>query len=244
MDVAEMKKITGLSAAIVPHRMWAVSRWFYANPIWYYHRLSAAHEICAGGKFYQLVDEELRELCRLLNEAGVRTTPSCQGHTYPKERFERIWEELKREEGPIRREGLVVKDCENDRPYVFREEGYRVPWESFEEFYREAGAHQNVGYLGVVLPPGLEGLERRMSEDGYETAGLRVTRDDELGRMLGGVLMNVQVEAPDPPTRTREWAEFTGYVRDLLEANPHLRDVPIAQCKASGAGVEQAARMG
>src|SRR5690242_19227618 len=93
MDVADMKTITGLSAAIVPHRMWAVSRWFYANPIWYYHRLSAAHEICAGGKFYQLVDEELRELCRLLNEAGVRTTPSCQGHTYPKQRFERIWEE-------------------------------------------------------------------------------------------------------------------------------------------------------
>src|SRR5438105_3376368 len=111
--------ITGLRADLVPHRQWALSRWFYANPIWYYHRRSAAHELRAEGKFYQLVDPMLREVVRLLNDAGLRTTPSCQGHSYPKERFEQVWSELKREEPAIRDGGLVVKDCENEQEYLF-----------------------------------------------------------------------------------------------------------------------------
>src|SRR5438067_8000604 len=77
MDVSTIR---GLQAGLVPHREWAVRRWFYANPIWYYHRRSAAHEIRPTGKFYKLVDPELREVCRLLNDAGLQTTPSCQGH--------------------------------------------------------------------------------------------------------------------------------------------------------------------
>src|SRR5438067_13857656 len=132
-----LPKISGLRAGLVPHHEWAISRWFYANPIWYYHRRSAAHEICASGRFYQLVDPDLRDVCRLLNDAGIRTTPSCQGHSYPRERFETIWAELKREEEPARGPGLVVKDCENDQPYLFRDPDYLVPSASFEDFYRE-----------------------------------------------------------------------------------------------------------
>src|SRR6185312_8182997 len=141
--------ITSLSADLLPHRDWAVSRWFYANPIWYYHRRSAAHEIRPSGKFYQLVDPLLRDVCHLLNDAGLRTTPSCEGHSYPRERFERIWEELKREEPLIRGEGLTVKDSENDEAFLFRQGDYQIPWASFDDFYREASAHQNVGYLGI-----------------------------------------------------------------------------------------------
>src|SRR5690242_14472195 len=110
----EDRAISDLSAGLLPHRQWAISRWFYANPIWYYHRRSSVHEIRLGGRFYQLIDPALRDVCRLLNDAGARTMPSCEGHSYPRERFEQIWEELRREEPLIRGHGLVVKDCEND----------------------------------------------------------------------------------------------------------------------------------
>src|SRR5205823_11712163 len=101
---------------------------------------SAAHETSTSQKFYELVDPELRDLCRLLHDAGIATTPSCQGHSYPRERFERIWDSLTTEEPQIRGEGLVVKDSENQRKYLFRDAGYNVPWQSFGHFYDEASA--------------------------------------------------------------------------------------------------------
>lgn len=208
--------ISGLSADLLPHREWAISRWFYANPIWYYHRRSADHEICPSGRFYQLVDPELREVCRLLNDAGARTTPSCQGHSYPRERFERIWEELQREAPLIRTEGLVVKDCENDEAYLFRQSDYHVPWRGFEDFYREAAAHQNVGYLGILVADDCPELADRIEVSGYATPAARVRSDEPIGALLGGALFEVRVETTDPMTRAAEWRAFTKYISELL----------------------------
>lgn len=208
--------ISGLSAGLLPHRQWAVSRWFYANPIWYYHRRSAVHEIRPGGRFYQLVDSELREVCRLLNDAGARTTPSCQGHSYPRERFERIWVELKREEPLIAGDGLIVKDCENDEAYCFREAEYRVPWRSFETFYRDAAAHQNVGYLGILVPPDRPELARRLGKCEYATRSARLQPDEPIGALLGGHLFEVRVEHTDPAIRAAEWRAFTNYISQTL----------------------------
>jgi len=210
--------ITGLSADLLPHRQWAVSRWFYANPIWYYHRRSAAHEIRPSGKFYQLVDSLLRDVCHLLNDAGLRTTPSCEGHSYPRERFERIWEELKREEPLIRGEGLVVKDSENDQAFLFRQSDYRIPWPSFEDFYREASAHQNVGYLGILVPSDRPDLAERFASSQYTTPATRLRLDDQIGTLLGGTLFEVRVETTDSTTRAAEWRDFTRYVPQMLAA--------------------------
>lgn len=208
--------ITGLSADLLPHRDWAVSRWFYANPIWYYHRRSAAHEIRPSGKFYQLVDPLLRDVCHLLNDAGLRTTPSCEGHSYPRERFERIWEELKREEPLIRGEGLVVKDSENDEAFLFRQSDYQTHWPSFEDFYREASAHQNVGYLGILVPDDRPDLAERFSSSQYTTPATRLRLDDHIGALLGGTLFEVRVETTDTNVRAAEWQAFTRYVPQVL----------------------------
>lgn len=217
--------ITELRADLVPHRHWALSRWFYANPIWYYHRRSASHEIRRDGKFYQLVDPDLREVCRLLNDIGIRTTPSCQGHSYPRERFERIWEELRREEPLIRGPGLIVKDCENDQLFLFQEANYQVPWSNFEDFYREAASHQNLGYLGMIVPAGCHAVARQLRADNYRTNATRLGADDELGQIFGGAVFELRVDATDPTTRQAEWRAFTNYLRDML--------VPAGTCGAS-----------
>jgi hypothetical protein len=210
------RPISDLRADLVPHREWAVSRWFYSNPIWYYHRRSFDHEIRPGGRFYRLVDPELREVCRLLNDAGAQTTPSCQGHSYPREHFEKVWDELRREETLIWGEGLVVKDCENDESYLFRQGDYRVPWPSFADFYREAAAHQNVGYLGILIPADHGNLARQLREDGYATPATRLRPEEQTGALLGGTLFEVRVETADPAARTAEWRAFTKYVAEVL----------------------------
>jgi len=212
----DLLRIDRLRADLVPHSHWAVSRWFYANPIWYYHRRSAAHEICPGGRFYQLVDPDLRDVCRILHDAGVPTTPSCQGHSYPRDRFERIWDELKREEPAIRGDGLQVKDSENQNPYLFQDPDYTVPWPSFDDFYREAGNHQNIGYLGIVVPPEMDALSRRLRDDHYHSGATELRPEDETGRFLGASLFGVLVNEIDPTRRTQQWRNVTAYIDDVL----------------------------
>ena len=224
LGMEELPRIEGLSAGLLPHGRWAVSRWFYANPVWYYHRPSAAHEIDTAGRFYQLVDPELRELCRVLNDAGIRTTPSCQGHSYPRERFERIWDALTREAEAIRDDRLIVRDSENQRAYLFGDADYRVPWDSFDAFYRESAAHQNKGYLGMIIPHNLPEMARRLREEKYRTVSTTIDEDPELSRLLGGLVFAVRVDAVDPQARSIEWQDSTAYLRrmvgDVLGAHP------------------------
>jgi len=219
MDAA---KIDCLQADLVPHRQWALRRWFYANPIWYYHRPSATHEICPQGKFYQLVDEDLREICRLLNDAGLRTTPSCQGHFYPRQRFERIWDELRKEEPQIRGEGLIVKDSENQQQYLFQNRGYRNPWPNFEAFYKEASAHQNVGYLGVIVPD--DQIDRKSIAElrAYHSQSTTVRLEPELEKTLGGTVISVLVNTLEPQAQSEQWQRLTDHVRRVLESGQQL----------------------
>jgi hypothetical protein len=230
-------RMTGLRADIVPHREWGIRRWFYANPIWYYHRPSAAHEICTTGKFYQLVDPELREVCHLLNDAGVRTTPSCQGHSYPRERFEKIWNELKSEEQQIRTTGLLVKDSENDQPYLFQEPQYIAPWTEFETFYSEARSHQNIGYLGIIVPAGSEMMARLLESIDISGSQCAISRDEELGEILGGILISVRVNAIDAQSRSGIWQQFTDQVRDVIPRVPYFQSSASTEgtaCKHAG----------
>ena len=243
----DLSHIDGLRADLVPHRLWALSRWFYANPLWYYHRVSAAHEIDTDGKFYRLVDPELRELCKLLNDAGIRTTPSCQGHSYPRERFERIWIELLREQELIRGRGLEVRDSDNQDAYLFHNPDFRLPWESFGSFYREAAAHQNVGYVAMILPRSAGALVRRLAAEKYKTVCTTIAEDSELGPALGGSVFAVQVDAPDPQTRGIEWRNATDYIgvalgRTLEPTRPPGAEVPSAASEGSPATPGEPAR--
>jgi hypothetical protein len=213
---APLPSISALSAGLVAHHEWAARRWFYANPIWYYHRQSTEHEIRNARRFYELVDPALREVCQLLNGAGLRTTPSCQGHSHLRQRFEQIWSELNREALEIRGGGLVVRDCENDTPYLF------VPWPSFDTFYREAASHQNEGYLGIIVPGSEQPLAERFQHDPYRTRWSKLALERDPPPALSGTLFGIRVKAVDESTRAREWQRFTRYIRALIESQSGL----------------------
>jgi hypothetical protein len=208
--------IDGLSAVLLPHRQWVLRKWFYASPLWFYHRAGTLEELNTNRTFYRLVDEDLRELCRILNEAGLHTTPSCQGHVYGREHFRNVWDELRNEEPLIQRPGLLVKDSETDQPYLFREPGYHLPWPDFENFHAEAAAHQSQGYLGVLITSERDQLRSLLQRDRYSTERSSICFDAELSTKLNVALFNMMVEAREPVERRREWAALTAYIANLL----------------------------
>ena len=211
----DLPRITGLCAGILPHRDWPLSKWFYANPHWYYHLRQPEKQIVPNRKFYQLVDPELRPVCHLLNSAGLQTTPSCQGHFFERSRFEMIWDVLQREETLIRGDGLIVKDSETDRKALFQETDYSLGWKDFDAFYAQAGDHQGTGYLGILVPPERKELATAFYQ-AYRTEAAELSEDRELGRMLGGDMFQLIVQTKGPAERSEEWRRFTEWVRDLL----------------------------
>jgi hypothetical protein len=208
--------ICGLRTEIVPHRQWAVSKWFYANELWYYHRLGTDEEVVTGRKFYQLVDEDVRELCHVLHEAGLQTTPSCQGHFYDRSRFEKIWQELVRETVAIRGEGLSVKDSETQKSYLFREDNYRLPWDRFELFYDQASAQQGIGYLGIIVPPDRDDLLERVDVATFCDHKAELKYDAILSKLLRGHVFNVFVRSGGPGEREELWRMVTNLLQRAL----------------------------
>ncbi len=210
-----MEAVIGLRADIVPHREWPISKWFYANPLWYYHRKGTDGEIITNRKFFSLVDPDLREVCHLLNSAGLQTTPSCQGHFYDRHRFENIWDVLKREQMLIRADGLIVKDSETDQEFLFHDPTYVLPWKDFGDFYLQAADHQGTGYLGIVVPPEKRELSGRLRQP-YRTAAGKLCEDQELCGLLGGDVFQMIVHTTGPAQRSEEWRKFTEWVRARL----------------------------
>jgi hypothetical protein len=212
----ERALITGLRAGIVDHRKWPISKWYYANSLWYYHRRRGDDEIVTNWKFYQLVDPDLRHICHLLNQAGLGTTPSCQGHFYEQQRFEHIWQVLTRERDLIRGDGLIVKDSETDRERLFKQSDYALEWRDFGAFFAEAAGHQGTGYLGVLVPREREDTVDLFRE-GYRTPASEVREEPDLGRILGGFMFSMYVRTNGSAERSEEWRKLTEWVRDLLK---------------------------
>lgn len=208
---------TSLRAEIVPQREFALRRWFYASPLWYYHGQGINNELNLDQTFYQRVDPDLRDLCKLLHAAGVRTTPSCQGHFYGREHFEKTWDELEREEALIQTSGLPVKDCETDEALIFRTSSYQLPWPRFADFYDQVVVDQTKGYLGILVPRHWHELCCRLHNDQYRTPRSRISFDGELSCLLDGSLFDITVVARNPHERRQEWNAITTRMANLLE---------------------------
>jgi hypothetical protein len=210
--------LTGLDPGIIPQRAFPLRRWFYANPLWYYHTPATRHRLHTDAQFYELLDPDLRELCQALLGAGLYTTPSCQGHFYPRQRFERVWDELSREADSIRESGLVVHDSETDCPYQFQAPQYQLPWPDFAAFLEQAFPHQNHGYIGIAVPLDRTRLLNRLKADAYQSPPARIEPDGELSAALGQPIFSVHGDAEAPEERDAAWKAVTHYVRAVLAA--------------------------
>lgn len=208
--------IYGLQPDIVPHRQWALCRWYSAGDCWFYHRRGTHEEISSSRSFYKGVDPELRELCHFLHDRGVRTTPSCQGHFHDRDHFEKVWEELRIETEKIVSAGLLVTDSESQQQYHYRNMHYRLPWESFEEFFDQAAAHQQTGFLGLIVPQDRESIWMTLQSLRSRDRMKHLSFDPSLSRALGGYVFDIFVRAENPEDRSTKWRTVTETIRRRL----------------------------
>lgn len=213
--------ITTLRADIVPHREMAIRKWYTASRLWYYHRRSMPSELQITEQLYQMIDPDLQDLCRLLHEHDIRTTPSCQGHFYDREYFREVWDELEREESAIQSEGLPIVDSESGREFTFRAETFELPWLCFEDFFAEASARQTQGYLGILLPRNRHGLVCQLHNHPYRTQRAWIRFDGELSCALGGSLFGITVQSHNPGERMQLWRNVKEYMQTILAELEH-----------------------
>ena len=232
MHQRAVSNICGLEAGFVPHRQWPLRKWYFANPLWFYHKQYAVDEMIPSPTFYELVDPDLRELCRGLHDAGLHTTPSCQGHFYGRERFVRIWAELEREREAIVSGGLPVTDSETQEQRLFRDDSFALPWACFDDFHAEAGAQQGIGYLGVLVPPQDDDLCERLGRLAHAGDASQIEYDDAIGGRLGARLLAIQVSPRTPRQRRELWRGITG---SILSAVREAAGRPRARARAAHA---------
>lgn len=217
-----MQKIQGLRADFIPHRFWPQRQWFYASSR-YYHGPRREPTSFNNERFYKWVDPDLRSLCRLLHKSGLHTTPSCQGHFHNRNRFRRAWQIMSKELKKIVKGGLVVMNSETEQQLIFHDPTYHLPWRNFSSFYEQAAMQQNIGYLGILIPPERKEVIGALQEESRREA-LFSSEFDQTGRRLwGNLLFDVYVRTPDAQTQSQIWNEITHRIRKILVGNEYFQ---------------------
>ncbi len=211
-----MQPIAGLRAEPVPHIDWVFRAWYQGSERYYHGPRREEPRPLANRIFFDRVDSDLRPLCRLLIDNGLRTTPSCQGHFHPRQRFAEIWDDLLHEQDAIRHEGLVVRDAETDAPYLFRDDRFRLPWDGFSSFLSAAYSDEGTGYLGILLDDDRHDVSGSLSR--AQQSGQHTTMHiDPAGRRVGSSqLYHIQVSTDDPDSQSRAWRDVTQRIEEIL----------------------------
>jgi hypothetical protein len=205
--------IAELEASILDHEQFAESRWYRGSGSWHYH--GPGHSISShmSDWGYLQIDPDLREICRLLHRHALGTTPSCQGHFFPRGFFLEIWSVLLREAAMIQGGGLLVRDVLDGSPLLFRDEHYTLPWTRANEFVDEASSRQEVGYLGVAAPASRLATLDRMAV-ACQSAGARCM--EPVLRADAWYVLGVEVVGGGPAGQSAIWGRVRQVLADLL----------------------------
>jgi hypothetical protein len=203
--------ITGLCSGLIPREEFPARQWFYATPLWYYHRPSRQMPTRLGPDFYKLVDRELKPLCLLLHSHGLQTTPSCQGHFYPKGHFQKVWNTIRRECELIHGPGLRVCDAETGRFYLFQDRDYSLPWAEFSAFHNDALGERGQGYLGIWAPDRF--IDALLANKAPHPC-IRFHTARHAGHSLA--LLTILVSAQSPAERTLAWSWLTHAIGSIV----------------------------
>lgn len=139
-----------ITADLIPHSEFHTGAWLQSaeRPSWYYFSKKINPNIITNKDFMQSVDEPLKEIVQFLHAHGVKTTPSCSGHHFNRDKFERIYEELVQDAYLIRNAGLTMRDIETGELHLYKSKTYALPWTK-SEFLERIQNYQGKGVLGL-----------------------------------------------------------------------------------------------
>jgi hypothetical protein len=214
-----------LETGLIPREDFARRRWYHASNLWYYHRPAPIPELHPDQQFYELVDADIRDLCRFLHLHGISTTPSCSGHFHSSAHLLQVWEELQHEADQIRSTGLIVQDCETRENLLFRNPSHALPWDSFPEFREHVHASQTGGYLGVIFRNDMAGIREQFARDNPSEP--HAAYEPETPNTHGNWILHILVDAPTPDEQTHQWTQIMHHLRQALQTAHRPPVVPL-----------------
>jgi hypothetical protein len=136
----------------IPHHKFHEGSWLLPveKPDWYYFKKGENKNHISNKNFIKTVDRPLKELVTYLHSKGIRTTPSCAGHHFAERKFEKVYDALRRDKKRIRNGGLLLKDSETGKMYVYKDEEYNLPWTK-RTFLKTMMSYQKQGVIGIRL---------------------------------------------------------------------------------------------
>tara|TARA_B100000614_G_scaffold262909_1_gene301001 strand:+ start:489353 stop:490000 length:648 start_codon:yes stop_codon:yes gene_type:complete len=212
--MSQLEVIDDLSPSMPSIGSWPFEKWHSTNNTGYYHKSSEAPSPKYDNESYALLDPILRPLCLSLHQQNILTTPSRSGSFYERSDLKQVWNQLKAEERLIRRRGLSVTNADTKEQVLFTNKRYQLPWNTFEDFEKEADASHRIGCLGIIVPENLQRLSEKLKEFNYSTSYTKVEHAADLDG--GSQLFHVTVQAPDEDQQTQEWRLVTVFFLKLL----------------------------
>jgi hypothetical protein len=137
---------------LIPHKNFHKGKWLLPikRPNWYYFKKGKNKNTISNTSFLHSIDKPLKELVKFLHKKGIKTTPSCAGHHISEKNFEKIYTSLKKDKKDIRKNGLLFKDCETGKIYIYKNKNYILPWTK-KKFLSNVMNYQKQGVIGLKL---------------------------------------------------------------------------------------------
>lgn len=125
--------------------------WQSDHTNWWYHRpRERGSQGITPSWLLKNVDPEISGIVKLFLEYKIPTTPSSAGKVVGRDRISLIWESLLKDSWEIKKNGLILTNCETGQQFEFRDPDWKLPF-SMDELYWQC-QDVPVGYIGFVVP--------------------------------------------------------------------------------------------
>ncbi len=203
-----------LHADFLPPDMSQLVRWWVpvrTGKNWFYYNTVETLPPGVTNTPLIYVDPYLRPIVSALNDVGIPTFASCQGHFWTWEEFDLLYEQLLSDRDMIRNEGLLVRDLISDEVIMHRDVKYDLPPK--DKMWSELKSFEGFGHFAFGLSnlTGALPLIRSMSSTAAKLS---------FSSRANMTVVNVYVPST-PATQDAIWSSLT--TRFLAEI-PTLRD--------------------
>ena len=140
-----------LSADLIPHQDFHKGFWLQTKtcPWFFFYKSPREFNIPNNKKFYNTLDDDLKDSVIHLHSRGIPTTPSCSGHIRDDRHYDKIYNSLEDTQNKIKEFGVDLINPETNRKFFYQNPNYELPLER-EEFVDNLQNYQKRGVLGFV----------------------------------------------------------------------------------------------
>ncbi len=140
-----------LNPDIIPHNKFHKGLWVKSNdcPWFFFLETDRTYEIPKSLKFYDTVDDDLKNLVNILHSKNIPTTPSCSGHIKTKQHYSKMYDSIEKVGDKIKNDGVIFRNPETSRSFFYQKNKFTLPWSKYE-FLDNMEDYQKKGVIGFV----------------------------------------------------------------------------------------------